>query len=55
MEPKRRGRTDTIIEILSEELRVVIRALPEQLKDSVPEQLNTLITGEEGDTPRDAQ
>jgi hypothetical protein len=42
------------VELLSEELRALIRALPPPLQESVPEQikLDTGIAGNENETPR---
>jgi hypothetical protein len=48
------GPKEAIAKLLSEELRGIIRALPEALQESVPEQLklDTGIAGEEDETPK---
>jgi len=47
------GPSEAIAKLLSEELKAIIRALPEDLQKSVPEQLklDTGIACEEDDTP----
>jgi hypothetical protein len=51
--PQHGGPTEAIVELVAEELRRLICALPAPLKDSVPEQLmlDTGLGGEEDDTP----
>jgi hypothetical protein len=44
--------TEAIAELLAEELRCLIRALPDELKDAVPEHLKQDTRfDEEGETP----
>jgi hypothetical protein len=39
MAPRRKGPTEAIIRLLADELRTVIRGLPDDLQRSVPEEL----------------
>jgi hypothetical protein len=51
------GPTEAIAKLLFDELKDIIRALPEDLQKSMPEQLklDTGIAGEEDDTPKHRQ
>jgi hypothetical protein len=55
--PSPDGPTDAIAKLLCDELKEILRALPEDLQESMPEQLklDTGIAGEEDDTPKPGQ